>query len=244
MSAASVAAMLDRRLTRISEAMTREELLAELVRFANHLEFQTVTATVIVDDPRGESLFSWADNATDAYLAVSGIEVGRRDPVGQHCKRSGMPIVWDQATYTRAGQGERWEEQASYGYRTGIALALHLPMGRHLFVALDRDHSLPTSVVEVTRMVSVLLLFAVCAQDVALRILGSCIPGHEDPLLTTRELECLRWTMEGKTAWELGRILSISEQTAVRHVNNATHKLGCVNKLQAVIKAYRMGLVQ
>jgi DNA-binding CsgD family transcriptional regulator len=42
--------------------------------------------------------------------------------------------------------------------------------------------------------------------------------------LTPRELECLRWTMEGKTAWEVGTILSISERTAVLHLNNA-HRL-------------------
>jgi len=65
----------------------------------------------------------------------------------------------------------------------------------------------------------------------------------EPARLTARELESLRWTMEGKTAWELGSILGISEHTAARHVNNATQKLGCVNKLQAVLKAIRLGLI-
>ena len=36
--------------------------------------------------------------------------------------------------------------------------------------------------------------------------------------------------MEGKTAWEVGAILGISERTAVLHVNNAMHKLGCTSK--------------
>lgn len=49
--------------------------------------------------------------------------------------------------------------------------------------------------------------------------------------------------MEGKTAWEVGTILGISERTAVLHVNNAMHKLGCVNKHQAVLKALRLGLI-
>jgi DNA-binding CsgD family transcriptional regulator len=66
---------------------------------------------------------------------------------------------------------------------------------------------------------------------------------QDDPKLTPRELEVLRWTMEGKTAWEVGKILGISERTAVRHINNATHKLGCVNKHQAVLKAMRLGLI-
>ena len=53
----------------------------------------------------------------------------------------------------------------------------------------------------------------------------------------------LRWTIEGKTAWELGRILGIAEHTAVRHTHSATKKLGCVNKHQAVLKALRLRLI-
>jgi len=49
--------------------------------------------------------------------------------------------------------------------------------------------------------------------------------------------------MEGKTAWEVGRILGISEQTAARHLNNATQKLGCSNKMQAIVKALRLQLI-
>jgi len=89
-----------------------------------------------------------------------------------------------------------------------------------------------------------LQLFAVHAQDAALRLLLPASPQLDIPTLTPRELESLRWTMEGKTAWELGNILGISERTAVLHVNNATHKLGCVNKHQAVLKALRFGLIR
>jgi DNA-binding CsgD family transcriptional regulator len=93
-------------------------------------------------------------------------------------------------------------------------------------------------------MVADLQLFAVYAQDVALRVLVPPSPQPDFPSLTPRELEALRWTMEGKTAWEVGAILGISERTAVLHVNNATHKLGCVNKHQAVLKALRLGLIR
>jgi DNA-binding CsgD family transcriptional regulator len=93
-------------------------------------------------------------------------------------------------------------------------------------------------------MVADLQLFAVYAQDAAMRILLPPSPQSDLPALTPRELESLRWTMEGKTAWELGSILGISERTAVLHVNNATHKLGCINKHQAVLKALRLGLIR
>jgi DNA-binding CsgD family transcriptional regulator len=97
---------------------------------------------------------------------------------------------------------------------------------------------------ELTRMVADLQLFAVHAQDAALRILVPSPADPSVPSLTPRELEALRWTMEGKTAWEVGDVLGIAERTAVLHVNNATHKLGCVNKHQAVLKALRLGLLR
>jgi DNA-binding CsgD family transcriptional regulator len=81
------------------------------------------------------------------------------------------------------------------------------------------------------------------AQDTALRLFVPAEQLVETPSLTPRELEALRWTMEGKTAWEVGAILGISERTAVLHVNNAMHKLGCATKHQAVLKALRLGLI-
>ena len=98
--------------------------------------------------------------------------------------------------------------------------------------------------VELTRVVADLQLFAVHAQDAAVRILTPMSADPEVPMLTPRELETLRWTMEGKTAWEVGNVLGITERTAALHLNNASHKLGCVNKHQAVLKALRLGLIR
>jgi DNA-binding CsgD family transcriptional regulator len=154
-----------------------------------------------------------------------------------------VPIIWDQDTYVANGAGELWEQQARFGFATGIALALHLPEGRHFLLGVDRDQSLPADPAVLQRVVADLQLFAVHAQDAALRLLLPPPLQPERPALTPRELECLRWTMEGKTAWEVGAILGISERTAVLHVNNAMHKLACVNKHQAVLKALRLGLI-
>ena len=75
-------------------------------------------------------------------------------------------------------------------------------------------------------------------------VLLPAVPDATAVSLTPRELESLRWTMEGKTAWEVGNILGITERTAVLHLNNATHKLDCVNKHQAVLKALRLKLIR
>jgi DNA-binding CsgD family transcriptional regulator len=233
------------RYTTIVGARNQGELLAATVDFAEQLGFRTATAMLAIDHPNRATEFFAVDNAPSASRSlVDDLERARRDPVMQHCKRSSVPIIWDQSTYVAGGQANLWEEQAAYGYATGITVASHLPGGRHVCIGVDRDRRLPRSEQTVARMVADLVLFAAHALEVAQCLLAPELPEQIDQRLTARELECFRWTMEGKTAWEVGSILGISEQTAVRHLNNGTQKLNCVNKHHAVIKALRLGLIR
>ena len=228
----------------VLQAGSRDDFRSEVVRFTQAMGFRTVSAMMVVDYSVGRSDFVVVNNAPEGCEAVlDDVPSMRRDPVMQHCRRHTWPIVWDQSTYTNQGLGELWEAQASFGYCTGIAMALHLPEGRHFVLGVERDAPLPGDAVELNRLVADLQLFAVHAQDAALRVMAPQTPVIERPALTPRELEALRWTMEGKTAWEVGAILGISERTAVLHVNNAMHKLDCSSKHQAVLKALRLGLI-
>lgn len=63
-------------------------------------------------------------------------------------------------------------------------------------------------------------------------------------LVSARELDCLRWTAAGKTAWEASRILGISERTVRFHLNAAREKLNCATTTQAVAKAVASRMIQ
>ncbi|MBU9811663.1 helix-turn-helix transcriptional regulator, partial [Rahnella sp. SL6] len=63
-------------------------------------------------------------------------------------------------------------------------------------------------------------------------------------ILTARERECLVWLAEGKISWEISRILSISERTAVFHINNCMTKLGAKNRVQVIMKAMRANIIK
>ena len=230
--------------TDVLEARDREEFRDAVVRFTRRLGFETVSAMTVVDHPLGQSEFITIDNAPPAFSAT--LEEGAKcanDPVMQHCKRKSVPIIWDQSTYIAGGAIDLWEHQSHFGFNTGIAMALHLPEGRHFLMGVDREQPLPGDVGELQRVVADLQLFAVHAQDAAMRLLLPASQQPDKPALTPREIEGLYWTMEGKTAWEVGNILGISERTAVLHLTNATHKLDCVNKHQAVLKALRLKLI-
>ncbi|MCK1270828.1 MULTISPECIES: helix-turn-helix transcriptional regulator [unclassified Bradyrhizobium] len=62
-------------------------------------------------------------------------------------------------------------------------------------------------------------------------------------LLTGKEIECLGWCKEGKTNWEIGEILFISEKTVEFHLRNAMRKLGATNRITAVVAALKRGLI-
>jgi DNA-binding CsgD family transcriptional regulator len=62
--------------------------------------------------------------------------------------------------------------------------------------------------------------------------------------LTIKELDCLRWTAEGKTSSEIASIIKLSEHTVNHYLIAAARKLDCVNRVQAVAKALRMGLLE
>jgi DNA-binding CsgD family transcriptional regulator len=228
----------------VLEAKDQDQFRSVVVRFAQQLGFETVTAVVAIDRSEAGSEFVAVHNTPLAFeQGFEDLGMARRDPVMQHCKRNSVPIIWSQRTYLDRGVIELWDIQAQYGYRNGIAMSLHLPEGRHFTLGVDRDQDLPNDRAELTRIVADLQLFAVHAQDTAMRVLVSEALQPERPALTPRELDVLRWTMDGKTAWETGALLSITERTTVQHLQNAMKKLQCTSKHQAVLKALRLGLI-
>ena len=60
--------------------------------------------------------------------------------------------------------------------------------------------------------------------------------------LSARERETLAWVKEGKSNFEIGKILGIKESTIKTHVESIFEKLGANSKAQAVSLAYKKGL--
>jgi LuxR family quorum sensing-dependent transcriptional regulator len=66
---------------------------------------------------------------------------------------------------------------------------------------------------------------------------------NEASPLTAREIETLQWAKEGKSAWEIGKIMGISERTVKFHFSNIYAKLNVVNRTQAVALGVSHGLI-
>ncbi len=232
--------------TNVGLATSANELQHQLVRMAERMEFGLVSAVLMkgaFDAP--DVVIRSVANTPAAFLEISrNLDQARTDPVLHRLMKSSVPFIYDQKLYADSGAGDLWEEQAPFGYCTGISVGLHLPNDRHFLLGVDRPKNLPRSEFKLTRMLANLQLLAVHAQYAAQQIFGDDLGAADPkPALTPREVECLKWTMEGKSAYVTGQILSISASAVNFHLQNAMRKLGVASKHQAVLKCVNLGVL-
>jgi DNA-binding CsgD family transcriptional regulator len=230
----------------ISQARDSDSFEALLVKLAHQMDFGIVSGVVAVERPgeTPEKWISFGNTPAEWKRAASDLGSSQRDPVLRHLKRSSLPFVYDQQMYVDADAGDLWERAAPFGYRTGKAVALHLAHGRRFILGMDRSEPIPASDSTISRQLADLQLLAVYAADNAFALLADRDnPSAECPL-SSRELECLKWSSMGKSAWDIGMILKVSEHTVKAHTRAANRKLDCANKVQAVTKAIRLGWIK
>lgn len=238
--------MLLQRYLDVSQSADVAALETKLVSFAHDMDFPLVSATLVIDrpGPATKPVFVTVGNTPEAFLQASrDYDSSVRDPVNKRLKRMSVPFVYDQDMYTGEGAGDLFEQQAQFGYRTGVCVALHLPDHKHFVLGVDREKALPKEPVRLTRLMADLQLLAVHAQSAAISLLTPADSGVVDPKLTAREIEVLRWTMEGKSAWAVGEILGVTEHAVNFHLRNVFRKLNVSSKHSAVLKAMNLGLI-
>ena len=69
------------------------------------------------------------------------------------------------------------------------------------------------------------------------------LDGARRPAMSKREMECLRLTANGFTSEEIAAALGLSVHTANQYLTSSAHKLNAVNRIHAVAKALRAGLI-
>ena len=126
-----------------------------------------------------------------------------------------------------------FDEAAEFGIKCGFTIPIKDQRGSIAAVTFASD----TRREEFTRSIQtnqrVLQLMAICLHAHVRRKLW------RDPLvdgveLKDRELECLRWASNGKTAWEIAQILGIRERTVNFHLANVRAKLNVCTLRQAI----------
>jgi LuxR family transcriptional regulator, quorum-sensing system regulator CciR len=57
------------------------------------------------------------------------------------------------------------------------------------------------------------------------------------PQLTPRQLDCVMLVAQGKSDWEIGQLLGISESTVHKHIEDAKRRFGVCTRVQLVVRS-------
>lgn len=165
------------------------------------------------------------------------------DPTIQHCYSSHFPLFWDQNSYSTAKQKIMYHQGKNYGLGSGLVFPIHGPNGEFGMMSfatkMRASGQVKTNAVKALPLLSVFVDYVFeSSKNFTKKVSASHI------VLTPREKEVINWCVEGKTSWEISKILSCSESTINFHLSNVRHKFNASNTQLAVVRALRSGLIQ
>ncbi|MBK5376838.1 autoinducer binding domain-containing protein [Pseudomonas sp. TH43] len=163
------------------------------------------------------------------------------DPVIAHCKNSMLPFVWSKTAYAHAPN--LWRALQQEGLRYGWSQSFHNEeKAVRSTLSLARKNC-EVSPLELYEHVGYMHFVTSRLTELFISTLPATAPKSKLAHLSRRELEVLQFSASGKTAYEISRILSLSERTVNYHVQNIMLKLNVCNKISAVIAAARAGII-
>jgi LuxR family transcriptional activator of conjugal transfer of Ti plasmids len=215
------------RLTESSDACTLQQSMTEIVRALDLRCFAYLSLPR--NSKQGPVLISTYPSSWTTHYLHHHYE--RFDPVIARALRKSQPFEWGLGIGPPARsepERELFEEGARFGIRCGFTIPVHDSSGAIAAVTFAADERRPRFERSIKEHGDVLQLVAMYFHAHARRQIIS------RAVLTTREIECLEWAAQGKTAWETGRILGISRHTVAFHLDNAKAKLRVRSTIQAV----------
>jgi LuxR family quorum sensing-dependent transcriptional regulator len=181
---------------------------------------------------------SWPEGWSERYFEQNYV---RRDPAVLQAAETLDPYTWDEIlenpVYSKA-QRRIVHEATDFRMKSGFVVPIvGFRTGTTFVTVAGTDVDLSS------RARAELQLAAVYAHT---RIRALAVTKRRPPFvppLSERERECLSWVATGKSDWEIGEILSISEKTANAHIERAKTKLGVPTRMQAVVMALHAGAI-
>ncbi|GAA4349938.1 autoinducer binding domain-containing protein [Variovorax defluvii] len=225
----------------VTVAPGEQRVFDEIVAAARELGFEYCSYGLRipfpVSNPKIHTLFEYPRAWAKRYQQAGYVET---DPTVLHGRRSRKPIVWSDELF--ASTPQLWQEAQSFGLRIGWAQSCVDGNGCVGMLSLSRSSEAISAnelkVNEPRMQWLVSIAHQALTQKLAPRILDV-----EKIQLTDRETEVLKWTADGKTACDIGQILTISVDTVNYHLRNIIAKLNVTNKTAAVVKALVLGLL-
>lgn len=223
----------------IDEVETVDAIVHELTSFAGSYGFTTVTIAQLVSPAMVNNdrifLTDWPQEFLDRRQAENLVI---RDPIVRYALRTKQPFSW-QTAYDhadRAGQ-QMLDEARDYTQNDGILFPVYA------FDQVPGCVSLGTERLDLSPT-QIKLIDLVC-QHSYMRVASQLgpFPYEIRAKLTNREIEVLHFAAAGKSNWEIGKILRVSEHTVHDYMKRASKKLNTSGRTHTVAMAMAQQLV-
>src|SRR3954463_12011942 len=173
----------------------------------------------------------------DRYVTGGGEQI---EPLVQFVHSTRRPFAWSEAcgkTKLSQRQSAFLAECRDMGVHSGITIPLHGPGTDVDLISISLREERDARPDRLAAIYGLTFQYRLRLSELAD---DKRLPVQD---LTAKEIECLKWCKEGKTNWEIGEILSISEKTVEFHLSNTIRKLGVSNRITAVVKGIQTGII-
>ncbi|MDA0118844.1 helix-turn-helix transcriptional regulator [Vibrio sp. T11.5] len=164
------------------------------------------------------------------------------DVISKFGASNSMPSVWQSAKQIDTHCEEFYSLSHVNKIEQGISIPIHGLNGEvgMLSFATSDVISYPTNtdVLLFTQLIVPLIVQNLC------HLAKASQAESTKTILTNREIECLTWAADGKSALEIAGIVNCTERTVKFHLSNACKKLGATNRCQAVTRALLGGHIK
>ncbi|MGQ3357073.1 MAG: helix-turn-helix transcriptional regulator [Phreatobacter sp.] len=216
------------------------QVMTELVSVMRHFGFSSLIVTgVPLPHQNLEALVlahHWPEGWWDRYNNRGYAQI---DPAMRKVMSSVMPFVWSESrtpTISRE-QALILDEAGDFGLADGYCVPIHSGGGLDACVSFGADR-----VALSRREQRSLHLISLYGYEAIRR---ARLPGDGGGSfgLTPQQIECIRWAAEGKSNWEIGQILAISENTVKNHLAGALERTGSTSRAHLVARCLRRKII-
>ncbi|AKR58501.1 Transcriptional activator protein LuxR [Devosia sp. H5989] len=219
------------------------QVISEIAeKFAQRHEVDKFAVAYVKQDGMEATEFVPLSNISTEFLAhYAERDYFLLDPLAQYCLRTTTPFIWEEtlALRDRTPIVRRiYSEAAEFGMPNGMTMPVRGFEGLRGSVTFAGERSKFGAKEKVELEILGLVLHARVGE-----LCHDIMTRAQTLRLTEREQETLRWTALGKTSDDIADILGLTKRTVDQHFENAARKLGTVNRVQTVVKAFRHNLI-
>jgi len=225
----------------IESTTTLEETLTVFKAYISIHGFTSVAICQLVNpmliDLKNPPVFitDWSDEWREHWWSNDYMQ---HDPIIQFLLKSRKPFSWSTAYQYASRFGKKiMDSSHEHDFHDGIAFPITTGVGPMGCVSLGADEvPFDPQILAMVEIVSINCYMHM----VKLRGGGQ---EHVTTKLSKRENEIMHYVAEGKTNWEIAKVLELTENTIKEYLKNVACKLNTVNRAHAVSTAIRSGLI-